>query len=112
MNSAREPSSDPAHYVIRVLSLADGLQPTPFDGQWVKEYDPTRAGTSPDGLPMIAHLVTTSDPTEAVQYGSFREAAEVWRLADGRRADGRTNRPLTAFNCTIEPLEEAIGSRP
>lgn len=33
--------------IIQLVGLASG-EPTPFDGQYLVEYDPTRPGRSPD----------------------------------------------------------------
>ena len=90
--------------VIRLIALANG-EPSPLDGQWVTEYDPSRDGTGPNGEPMNCHLLTTPDPTLAKQY-STTEALEVWRKVDSRqprRPDGQPNRPLTAYTVEIGP---------
>ena len=76
--------------------------PTEFDDQYVVEYDPTREGVSPSGVPMNAHLITTPDPAQAKVYATAAEAFEEWRRAHGVRPwDGKPNRPLTAFNVEI-----------
>jgi hypothetical protein len=78
-----------------------------MDNQFVAEYDPTRLGTAPDGREMIAHLVVTDDPEKALQFPTFHAAMEKWREAHGMRADGRMNRPLTAFCVEFSSEEEA-----
>ena len=89
---------------IRIIGLIGGT-PTPFDGQYVVEYDPGRAGVEPgSGMPMIAHLVTTPDKANASRY-EVGEAFEVWKAVDPanpRRPDGEPNRPLTAFSVEFE----------
>lgn len=50
-------------YVMKIMNDATG-RPTPFDGQYVVEYDPTRNG-SYQGRPMSMHLVCTPDITQA-----------------------------------------------
>ena len=84
---------------IKIIGLAHGM-PTPFDGQYVMEYDPTRPGVDPAGELMIAHLVCTPDPAKALDL-PIDEAFELWRKAQGRRADCRPSRPLTAFHVDI-----------
>lgn len=85
--------------VIKIIQLSDGTS-TPFDGQYVLEYDPTRGGFDPDGRPMQCHLVTTPDRGAALDLPGI-EVIELWRKAHGTRADGKPNRPLTAFTVEI-----------
>jgi len=85
---------------IKILGLANG-EPTPFDEQYVVEYDPSRSGVDPAGRPMIAHLVTTADPAKAKEY-TTAEALEQLRRSHGVRFDGKPNRPLTAFHVEIK----------
>jgi hypothetical protein len=87
---------------IRIVELADGSE-TPFDGQYVMEYDPNRDGQDPDGNPMLAHLVTTPVANDAMRFDGLRELRQLWLAVDQRRPvrpDGQPNRPLTAF--TVE----------
>jgi hypothetical protein len=89
--------------VIRIESLVAGGT-TPFDGQYVAEYDPSRAGVSPEGFPMLCHLVTTPDIEKALQFEDGVAAAEAWKAVDSKqpvRGDGKPNRPLTAFTVEI-----------
>ena len=88
--------------VIQIASLIDGTR-TPFDGQYVVEYDPDRAPASP----CCAHLVTTPDIESATRYTKL-EALELWRKVDPEhplRRDGKPNRPLTAFSVAIIPAQ-------
>lgn len=94
--------------VIKIEGLING-QPTPFDGEYLVEYDPERDGTAPDGSPMLAHIVTTPDLAEAKKFPDFIEAAECWKRVckrTPRRPDGKPNRPLTAFTVAILNEEE------
>lgn len=68
-----------------------------MNGQYLKEYDPSRPGVSPEGWEMIAHVVTTPDPNEAMLFIDFTDAYECWRRKAGIRQDGEWNRPLTRF---------------
>jgi hypothetical protein len=81
---------------ILIIGLEDGA-PTALDGKYLVEYDPTRPGVSPDGLPMTAHVAVTDDPEKAARFPTLEEALETWRLSHGLREDGKPNRPLTAF---------------
>lgn len=92
--------------VLQIVGLVNGA-PTVFDGQYIVEYDPGRSGLSPDGQPMVCHLVTTPDRDKATRYG-LREAVELHRSVDPdnpMRPDGRPNRPLTAFHVMFLPAD-------
>lgn len=90
---------------IRLLGLNSG-RPCPFDGQWLVEYDPTRAGVDPSGRPMRAHVVASADPARAMRFDSPAAAHQVWRASSGRtRPDGQPDRPLTAFHVIVEPFD-------
>lgn len=89
--------------VMKIVSLADGTE-TPFDGQYVKEYDPNRSGQDPDGNPLIAHLVTTPVANDAMHFDGIHELRQVLLAVDQRhpvRDDGELNRPLRAFTIEI-----------
>ena len=88
-------------YAMQIVGLVSGGV-TPFDGEFVKEYDPNRDGVDPNGDPMLAHIVTTPDISEAIHM-TFVEFHELWTKVDERtpiRPDGKPNRPLTAFTVT------------
>jgi hypothetical protein len=92
--------------VLRIDGLASGAR-SPFDGKLLKEYDPGRDGTDPTGQPMLAHVVCTDDPAEAMRFEDAAEVHRLWTLIDPRepvRPDGGLNRPLTAFTVSAEPL--------
>jgi hypothetical protein len=94
--------------VMQIVGLINGGA-TPFDGQWLVEYDPERDGYAPDGAPMLAHIVTTPDINQARVFADHAEALELWRSTCKRhpiRFDGRSNRPLTAFTVEIAPPEK------
>lgn len=89
---------------IRILGLATG-GPCVFDGQYLVEYDPDQPGTTPDGQPMLAHIVCTPDPWKAKEFDSARDAMEEWRRVSKttpvRPYDSKPNRPLTAFTVEV-----------
>jgi hypothetical protein len=86
--------------VIRLCGLASG-EPTPYDGMYVREYDPRRAPDDPESE-LCCHLVVTSDPERALQFPSAMDALAFWRRDTGRRLrDGTPERPLTAFTVEI-----------
>jgi len=89
---------------LEILGLVDG-SPSPFDGQFLVEFDPDRPGVAPDGRPIIFHLVTTADSQEARIFADANEAHEFWRQVSKKnpiRPDGEPNRPLTIFTVAIE----------
>ena len=88
---------------MRILSYA-GDGPTPFDDQYLVEYDPARPSTAPDGTRLPFHLVTTPDPEHAHHFATTGDALECWRKEHGvRSGDGRPNSPLTAWTVEIVP---------
>ena len=90
--------------IIRLIALANG-EPSPIDGQYVVDYDPSRDGTDTNGNPIGCYLVTDANPMRARQY-SVSEALETWNKVDIRnptRPDGRPNKPLTAYTVEISP---------
>ena len=101
-------------YVIRIEGLAfnqprPGGSSSPFDGEYLAEYDPERDGTDPNGESMIAHIVTTPNPEDALHFDTGPDATECYRQVCQRnptRPDGKPNRPLTAFTVAILPEEQ------
>lgn len=82
--------------VMQILGLADGRQ-TPFDGEFVKDYDPNGEGGT-------GSLVTTPEKAEALKFPDATEAMQTWKLQSDLvplRPDGKPNRPLTAFTVEI-----------
>jgi len=84
-------------------------EPTPFDGQYLVEYDPAREGTDPCGEPLLCHLVTTHDVTQARKFPTVTEAVDFWNRSHGLRPDGQPNRPLTAFHVSV--MDEDVARR-
>jgi hypothetical protein len=82
--------------IIQIIGLVTGGR-TPFDSQFVVEYDASRPDSS--GSPNSCHLVTTPNLDEATRY-SEQDAFKLWRAVDRRnpvRGDGKPNRPLRMF---------------
>jgi hypothetical protein len=92
-------SDDQAPVVLKIGGLATG-GPSPFDGQWLVDYDPTRWGTGPGGEPMLAHIVCSPDRAQARRFTNAAEAHQYWRAESGRPYPA--DRPLTAFTVLIE----------
>lgn len=89
--------------VIQLIGLATG-EPTPIDGQYLVEYDPTRPGCLPDGRKLMAHIVTSPDPAQARQFADAAEAHRVWTAPSGRPYP--RNAPLTAYTIALRPVED------
>lgn len=85
---------------IRLIGLASGDCPTPFDGQWLVDYDPTRPGTGPSGEAMTAHIVCSGNPAKARRFATPVEAHAYWTAESGRPYP--MNRPLTAYTVALE----------
>ena len=83
---------------LRIVGLVNGGA-TPFDNQWLVSYDPDYHW--PDGTYDGGDLRTSPDERDARQFVDVKAAVEYWRQGHGIRADGKPNRPLTAFNVEI-----------
>lgn len=88
--------------IIQLVGLATG-QPTPIDGQYLVEYDPTRPGRLPDGRELLAHVVTTPDPGKARRFADAAEAHGVWTAPSGLPYP--RNAPLTAYTIALLPVD-------
>jgi hypothetical protein len=94
--------------VIRLLGQINGA-PTPYDGLYLMKYQVGIEGVDPHGARMSALVEATSSLALARKFKTSAEAVECYRQIDPRiphRADGRPNRPLTAFTVSIETLPE------
>lgn len=88
--------------VLRLLHRADN-QPSPIDGKFVVEYDPTRIGSLPEGVPdVLGHLIVTARPAEAKHFPSAIAALEYWQQPS-KRGRGPGDRPLTGYTALTQP---------
>lgn len=87
--------------VIRLIGLASG-EPSELDGRLVERFDPDYAGG-------LGRVWGTAEPRLALQFRRMADAIalvqSVSKVAP-RRADGRPNRPLTAYTVEILPLQD------
>lgn len=90
-------------YILRIRCAANGT-PTPVDGQFIVEYDPTRTGINKAGRRVLAHLVLGADPAKARQFPDQIEALEYWRAPSGRPAPA--DKPLTYYCVDVLPLSD------
>lgn len=96
-------SSLPTHgpVVLRLDTLVSGDR-HPLEGRYVKQYHP-----GPASMPLRqCLLLTTRHVSAAKVYASHIEAHAEWTRVDPREPmapNGRPNRPLTAWNVSIEP---------
>lgn len=88
--------------VVQLAGLASCV-PSPVDGQWLVEYDPTRRGVSPTGQPTVAHLKVSPDRADARVFPNAVEAHRYWNAESGRPYP--QDRPLTFYNAMVEPAE-------
>lgn len=103
--------SDGKSYTIQIIGLGStSWLHTPFDGEYLVEYDPERDGIDPLGRPMAAHIVTTKQRADARRFKDQLEAWEFYRQVckrrPRRRPDRMPNRPLTAFTISVEPIDD------
>jgi hypothetical protein len=73
-----------------------------IEDQYVEWYDPEAYDGRGD-------VQLTSDRAKAKLFASHEEAWTFWKQISKtrpKRADGRPNRPLTAFSVSIEPTED------
>lgn len=81
--------------VVQIAGLISGKS-SPFEGQWLVEYDPTRPGRSPAGSPMHAHIVCSPDRSKARRFADIA-AVHRYVYAESGRPYPR-DKPLAAFN--------------
>jgi hypothetical protein len=88
-------------YVLRVIARADGM-PDSNVGRFVRGFDP-------DYLQGRGLLVTTEHRHRAHRFDTNAAAFTFWQQesrVQPIRADGKPNRPLTAYTMSIEPHRE------
>jgi hypothetical protein len=79
--------------VIQLIELTSG-SPSIYEGHYVVRLDPV---PWPRGW-----LHTTPDIAKAKQFEGAGAARAYWQQQHGVRADGRPNRPLTAWTVEIQ----------
>lgn len=93
-------------FIIRCQGVASRVGPDPTRGpvnQFLKQYE-VMSGLSD----------WTFDPNEAMKFRTMTLAIQMWRAilpTDPVRADGKPNRPLTAFTVEFVPLEDALAEQ-
>lgn len=96
---------------MRIVGLRRG-GPTPFDGQYLVEYDPERDGVTPDGRQLLAHILTTTSLADAKRWEHADEVLAEWQRPcerdphGGRHSGDGVNRPLTAFTIVVADEHE------
>lgn len=98
---------------MQIQGLSNGA-PSPFDGEYLVEYDPERDGMTADGQPLIAHIVCSRDLAEAQRFEDLKALHAEWmRVCERDPHGGRLtpgsglNRPLTAFNIEVTKVDDA-----
>ena len=94
-------------YGIFIYGLHSG-RPSPFDHQWVTRYDPQYIHPE-DPLQYDGGILETSPRAgDAMLFDDAAAAFEKWREVSPEpfnvRADGRPNRPLTAYTVGVLPI--------
>lgn len=93
------------HRVLLQLVALNSGQRTPYDGQFLVEYDPTRPGVDALGQRMLAHVVTTTRLDRARRFASAAEAHACRILPSGLPSPA--DRPLTAYTTLIVRVDGA-----
>lgn len=91
-------------FVIRMLALANGDPLSDPPGSYLASYQP-------DAFGGLGFAKWTSEPALALHFSSRAAAFDFWRQQSTvrpLRADGKPNRPLTAY--TVEILPEDMPS--
>lgn len=90
-------------YTLKILGMASGI-PSPFDDQYIVEYDPTRQGRilGSDWVfyPLTTHLICDPDISKARRFGDAGEAHAYWVQESGHPYPA--DKPLVAFTVAIE----------
>jgi hypothetical protein len=95
------PNENP--FVLRLMGRAGG-RTSPIDGKFVVDYDPTRIGDLPAGVPdVLGHLVVTDNPADAKQFPD-QTAALTYGQQPSRRGRGPGDKPLTGYSAVTQPL--------
>lgn len=92
---------------VQLVALADG-PPTPLDGRWLVSYDPDTPSRGPGGVMLNCTIQVTTERALAKTFPSFVEAHRyVYRPSRKHplRADGKPNRPLSAWTLSIEQVD-------
>lgn len=85
-------------YGIRAIEIA-GVGEFAHSQEWLQSYSDTTCGRG--------RVTFTPNAKHAMEFGSFREAFAFWQQRSKTvptRTDGKPNRPLTAYTCSIEKL--------
>ena len=84
--------------------VISGDRASPFDGEYLVDYDPSIPGFDHNGEEMLCHLATYSDKSKAKRFGSMVEVMIEWKREHGLRPDCKPNRPLTSFTMSPEKI--------
>jgi hypothetical protein len=82
---------------IKIVSFANG-KPCNEAGSYIKNFDA-------EAYPARGSVLLTWSPDEARLFRDQQQAYEFWQTQSKHepiRPDGRPNRPLTAYNVTVE----------
>jgi len=92
-------------YAIRIIGVANmEHQPHPLSGAFIQSYDVTTLNEQ--GAYSGGDLEVCDTITKAKHFADQFEAMNFWRTESpyGNRADGKPDRPLTAFTVEIVPV--------
>lgn len=84
---------------IKIVGFANG-KPCSEAGSYIKNFDA-------EAYPGRGSVLLTWSADEAKRFNNQKQAFEFWQTQSKKepiRPDGRPNRPLTAYNVTVELL--------
>ncbi len=88
---------------IKLVGLACGV-PTDHDGRFLLEYDPTCQWK--EGGQLCVHLLSTDDLGAAKRYPDLVSLHADYSRSVGTRADGKPDRPITAYTMEIVKIPD------
>ncbi len=97
-HEGRQPSGPVVIRCVGVMGVSAFYPPVP-GGAYLASYDP-------DGRAGLGSITWTDDIAQAMIFPGHAEAWACWRQTSTvlpRRADGKPNRPLTAYSVSLAP---------
>jgi hypothetical protein len=86
-------------FLMKIESIGRMLSPDVFGTDMYLEW--FRPDNRHKDMPMIS---LTDQIDKAQKFDTMAEAMELWRTSIGTRADGKPDRPLTAYSITFATL--------
>lgn len=85
-----------SEYIIQLYDLLS-FAPTEHNGHYLHDFIPGPPNSR-------GELITSLERDDAKRFATAGEAFTYWKQENGIRADGKPNRPLTAWSAEISLL--------